>query len=395
MPQLYDDIINKKKKAWSCSTLMDGAKKSRGSKLPFSSPLLNYCTYGGIPRNRITEFFGNPGGGKSTTSIDICKNAHDIFEDEYRELVSELQSKAMNGDKVAKSELSEVEALGPKKVLYVDLEHSFDAEWGQSLGIVEGSIDIMQPPDVYAEDLLQTIQELIETGQIGLVVLDSIPSLITQQELEKKFGERTVASLAGLLTVFCRKVIPLLSRYETTLLVINQVRDNMDNPYVVNTPGGNALKFYCSLRILFKIGSPVDILGNELPNNAEDPAGYLVNAKIVKQKSAPFDRRNGSYYLMAQSGIRTDMDFAKLAVSKYGIIQKSGAWFQPFDPNTGEAIEDEDGKVVKINGMARVFDFLQNNEKYYNAIKEYIINDIEGKESIDDDEERMQSDTGI
>ena len=151
----------------------------------------------------------------------------------------------------------------------------------------------------------------------------------------------------------------------------------MDNPYVINTPGGKALKFYCSLRILFRIGNPVDILGGDLPSNAENPAGYIVNAKIVKQKSAPWDRKNGSYYLMAQSGIRVDMDYAKLAVSKYNLIHKSGAWFTLYDPETGEVLES-DGKAIKLNGMAKVFDYLQNNPKYYEALKTYILRDISG-----------------
>ena len=237
----------------------------------------------------------------------------------------------------------------------------------------------MQPPDRPAEEILQMVQEIIETGELGLIVLDSVPSLTTQQELDKKFGERTVASLAGLLTVFFRKIVPLLKRYDTTMLIINQTRDNLDNPYVINTPGGKALKFYCSLRMLFRIGSPVDFLGNELPNNTENPAGYKVTARIVKQKSAPNDRKNGSYYLMAHSGIRVDMDFAQLAVNKYGIIKKSGAWYNICDPNTGEYMEDSEGKLIKLHGFAKVFDFLQENKNYYNDLRQFIMNDINGE----------------
>ena len=387
MASTFSDIINKRKRDWNCSGLMDGAKAVRGSKIPFSSPLLNYSTYGGIPRNQITEFFGDPGGGKSSTAIDICKNAYDIFQDEYHSKLDSLREAAAKGDKSAAAKADELEDLGPQKVLYLDLEHSFDGAWAEKLGIVEDTIHIMQPPDVVAEELLQTVHELIETGEVGLVVLDSIPSLVTRSEIEKKYGERTVASLSGLLTVFFRKIVPLLTRYGTTLLIINQVRDNMDNPYVVNTPGGKALKFYCSLRILFRIGSPVDFLGNELPSNSENPAGYIVNAKIVKQKSAPWDRRNGSYYLMAQSGIRIDMDYAQLAVKKYGIIRKAGAWFTITDPSTGEILEDETGKPLKVNGMARVYEFLQDNPEYYSKLKQFIMADIEGNPNIVVEEE--------
>lgn len=376
MAQSYMDIINRRKKDWNCEGLMEGYKAERRSKLPFSSPLLNYCTYGGIPRDQITEFFGDPSGGKTSTAIDICNRAHKIFQQEYEDKVKELQDKASSGDKGASLSLDELQELGAKRVLYIDLEHSFDGKWAESLGVIDGEVDIMQPPDIVAEDILQTVQELIETGQLGLVVLDSIPSLTTQQELDKKYGERTVASVAGLLTVFCRKVIPLLTRYGTTLLVINQTRDNLENPYVVNTPGGKALKFYASLRIQFRIGTPVDILGNDLPSNAENPAGYVVNAKIVKQKSAPNDRRNGSYYLMSQTGIRVDMDYAKLATNKYGLIKKTGAWYALCSPETGEFIEDETGKPVKLNGFAKVLDYLQSHPDYYEALQKRILADI-------------------
>ena len=249
----------------------------------------------------------------------------------------------------------------------------------------------MQPPDVVAEDLLQTVQELIETGELGLVVLDSVPSLITRQELEKKYGERTVASLAGLLTIFCRKIVSLLKRYDTTFIFINQIRDNMDNPYVVNTPGGKALKFYCSLRIEFKIGTPVDFLGNELPSNAENPAGHIITAKIVKQKSAPWDRKNASDYLMAQTGIEVEMDFAQLAVKKYGVIKKAGAWYSVLNPYTGEVLEDEKGLPVKLNGMAKVLDFLKLNPDYFKKIQDYILADIAGEDITPQEESEVSS----
>lgn len=382
----YADIINKRIKEWNCSELMEGANAKRGKKIPFSSPLLNYATYGGIPRDALTEFFGDPGGGKSTTAVDLCKNAYQLFVKEHTERIAELQQKVSSGNKSIMVELEDLQERGPKKVLYIDLEHSFDSAWANTLGINPGEIDIMQPPNVVAEDILQTVQELIETGEVGMIVLDSIPSLVTKSELEKKYGERTVASLSGLLTIFCRKMVPLLTRYGTTMVIINQVRDNMDNPYVVNTPGGKAVKFYCSLRIQFKIGAPVDFLGNELPASTENPAGYKVNARIVKQKSAPNDRRGASYYLMAQSGIRIDMDFALLAVNKYGIISKAGAWFSIKDPYTREQLVDDTGKPIKVNGMTKVFEYLQNNPDYFDKLVKYITNDIEGGSNVLDEE---------
>lgn len=382
----YSDIIKKKIKDWNYDGLMQGANVQRGPKIPFSSPLMNWATYGGVPRRRITEFFGDPGGGKSTTAIDICKNAISIFEQEHVERIEQLQIDAKSS-KSAAMELEELVQSGPKKILYIDLEHGFDNAWASTLGIKDSVIDIMQPPDVFAEDVLQMILEIVQTGEVGLIVLDSLPSLTPKTELEKKIGEKTVAALAGLLNVFCKKVVPLLTRYDSTLLFINQTRDNMDNPYVVQTPGGRAPKFYASLRILFQIGQPVDFLGNELPKNTDNPAGYIVNAKLVKQKSAPWDRKNGSYFLMCQSGIRADMDFAQLATKRYGIIRKGGAWFTLCDPTTGEILDDGTGKAVKLNGMAKVYEYLQNHTDYYEKLKTFIMNDINGRTDADEEVE--------
>lgn len=375
----YADILKKKAKDWNCPDMMERVKIAL-PKLPFSSPFPNYMTYGGIPRNRITEFFGDPGGGKSSSAIDICKNAIKIFHDEYEAEVARMRELVASGKKEYAGPLEDLLERGPKKILYGDLEHSFDFKWATNMGIQEGDIDVMQPSDVPGEDILQAIQELIETGEVGLVVLDSIPSLVTKAELEKKYGERTVASLAGLMTVFLRKIVPILTRCSCTLLLINQTRPNMENPYVVNTPGGEAIKFYSSLRIFFRKGSPVDFVGNELPKNTEDPAGYIINLKVEKQKSAPNDRKIASYFLMAKTGIRPDFDFAKLAIDKYGIIKKNSGWFTMCDPSTGEILNDASGKPIKVNGAVRVYDYLQTHPDYYAQVRDYIVADINGQE---------------
>ena len=377
--QTFDQLINKAIKDWEAPDLMNAAHAPRGKKIPFSSPLMNWATYGGIPRNRITEFFGTPGAGKSTSAIDICKNAYQIFAEEYEEEMQKLRELAQKEPKKYRGPLDDLQERGIKKVLYIDLENSFDSEWSKTLGIQEDQIHIMTPPDRAAEEELQLLHELIETGEVGLVVLDSIPSLVTKAELEKKYGERTVSALAGLLTIFFRKIVPILTRYECTLLTINQIRDNMENPYVTQTPGGQAPKFYASLRIEFKLGVPVDFLGNELPQKAENPAGYKVTGKIVKQKSAPFDRKVGSYFLMVSKGIMPVFDYVNLAINSYSLILKSGGWFRVCDPVSGEILE-VDGKELKIQGLAGVYEYVQTNKEYYESLKEFIEADINGRE---------------
>lgn len=385
MSSSYSDILKKIQKDWECENLMKGPETTHGAKIAFSSPRMNYATYGGVPRNAITEFYGEPGGGKSTTAIDICKNAQDLFQQEHDAQIASLRAFVSSGNKSVAGELDDLIARGPKRVLYIDLEHSFDQAWAKVLGIDKSSIDIMQPPDVFAEDILNVVLDIISTGEIGLIVLDSIPSLVPKAEVEKKLGERTVASLAGLMTTFCRKVVPLLSRYGTTMIFINQIRDNMDNPYVLKTPGGQAIRFYASLRIAFRIGNPVDFLGNELPKSTENPAGYIVTASVTKQKTAPHDRKAATYYLMAQSGIRPDYDYVNLAVKTYGIIRKAGAWFTLTDPTTGEVLE-QDGKIVKLNGLSRVYEYMKEDPAYYEKLRTYIWDDINGKEDAEEEQ---------
>ena len=384
----YADIIKKRQKDWNCENLMTSAHAERGKKIPLSAPLMNYCLYGGIPRGKVTEFYGEPSGGKSTTAVDVCKNAIDVFKQEHQEQIATLQAEIAKGNKGKISDLEDLIERGPKRVLYFDLEHSFDGAWAHTLGIDDSDIDIMQPPDVVAEELLETMLDIIETGEVGLMVMDSLPSLVPRAELEKKIGERTVAALSGLLAVFFRKLVPLLTRYDVTFLYINQIRDNMDNPYVVNTPGGKSPKFYASLRIYFRIGQPVDFLGNELPQSTENPAGYIVQAKITKQKSAPNNRRQGSYFLICDSGLRPDFDFAKLAVTKYGICAKAGAWISLKDPNTMKPLEDDRGLPIKVNGLAKLYQYFQDHPDYYDMVKTFILNDINGKpEDSQQDEE--------
>lgn len=379
----YKDILNKKAKEWGAPDMMTRAKIAL-PKIPFSSPLLNWATYGGIPRQRITEFFGLPGGGKTTTSIDLANNARLLFQQEYESQVQKYRDQIAQKKREYEGPLQDLLELGPKKVLYVDLEHTFDWKWASKMGMVEGDIDVMEPPDVAAEQILQTVQELICTGELGLVVFDSVPTLTTAAELEKKYGERTVASLAGLMTIFMRKIVPLLSRYDCTIILINQERVNMDNPYAAQTPGGEAIKFYSTLRMQFRLGAPVDILGNELPKSVEDPAGYLINVKLVKQKGAAFDRKNASYFLMTQSGIRPDFDYAKLAINKYGIIHKQGGWFTFCDPFTRQPLE-EDGKLVKVNGQIRVYEYLNSHPEYYQQLADAIMQDINENSGVEDE----------
>ena len=380
----YKDLLEKKAKAWNCPDMLRSVK-DRVEKIPLSSPLVNWLLYGGIPRGRIVEFFGEESGGKTTSAIDLCHNAVNLFKREQEAKVQEYRELVAKGKKEYQGPLEDMLDQGPKAVVYWDIEHTFDWEWANKMGLKEGDIDVAQPGNVGGEDICQAIEEIARTGEVGLIVMDSIPSLVTKAEWEKKYGERTVSSLAGLMTTFMRKMEYVCAQNDCTLVLINQTRDNMDNPYVIQTPGGRAIKFYATTRLYFRKGNPLDFAGNELPINTENPAGYKITVKLMKQKGAPFDRKVASYYLMAQSGIRPDFDYAKLAVDKYGVIKKAGAWFTMCDPFTGEVLCDDTGKPIKTNGMLKVYDYLRDNPEYYEKVKTFITNDINGVDAQLDD----------
>lgn len=371
----YSDILKKCAKDWACPELMESVNKVGGRKIPFSSPSLNHATYGGVPRGALSVFYGIPSGGKSSSAVDVCKNALDIFNQEYTEDIAKLEKQVADGKKEAKIALQDLRERGPKKILYVDIEHTFDKKWAAKLGIAYTAIDIMQTPNVAAEKILQSLLEIIETGEVGLMVLDSIPALVPQAKLEKKMGERTVAALAGLMTDFTTAINQLLMRYDCTMIYINQLRANMQNPFADNTPGGEAIKFYSSLTLKFVIGSPLDFLGNDIPQKSENPAGYKISVYIKKTKACPRDRTLAEYYLMAQSGLRVDFEYVHLAVEKYGIIIKNKAWFTICDPETKEPLETEDG-IVKVNGMPKVYDYMQSHPEYYDKLCKFIVEDI-------------------
>lgn len=379
----FADIIKKRQKDWNCDELMSSAVNRDIGRIPMSSPLVNWSLYGGLPRGRMIEFFGEPGSGKSTSAIDACKNAVTIFEEEFEAKKSELQDKLASGDKSVSGFLDDLIERGPRKVLYIDVEHGFDIKWAKVLGLDRTSIEVMQPPNVPGEEILQSVLELIETGEVGMVVIDSVPALTPAKLLDKKLGEATVAALAGLMTTFCTKVVSILTRYDCTLLLINQVRENLNNPYVVRTPGGKAIEFYSSLRCCFRRGTPVDFLGNDLPMNTENPAGYKIEVQLMKQKTASFDRKKSTYFLMCDRGIVPELDYGTLAVNKYGIVRKSGAWFMMNDPATMEPVMDGE-KPVKVHGMPKVYDYFKEHPDYYEKLKQFILDDINGVATTDE-----------
>ncbi len=337
------------------------------SRIPFSSPRANYMLYGGIPRGRITEFAGEEGSGKTTTALDIAGNAQKLFLQEWEEMIQELESK----EKLTKEQqgkLLELRESGPKKVLWVDCENTFDDDWSEKLGVNVKEMYYMAPDSLSAEEIFDMITQLIDAGEIGLAIIDSLGMMVSQQEMEKDIEESTYGGISRALTKFSKKVELACAKTNCALIGINQVRDNLNAGYggpAYVTPGGKCWKHVCSVRLMFRQGTPFDNNFKDVKKSCENPFGHRVLISVAKTKVCKPDRKLGFYTLTYDHGIEPFIDIIDIAISK-DVIHQAGAWFTFIDIDTGEVLcnADEEGNLseIKVQGQANLMPFLKNPE---------------------------------
>lgn len=346
---LFQDFNKKYKDEIGCK----GISSVKYPRIPFTSPRANYMLYGGLPRNRMIEFFGDYSSGKTTTALDIVANAQKLF----------------------------IEENEGKHVLFVDTEHTLDYDWARKLGVNVENLYVLAPHTQSAEQIFQMILDTVETGSVGLIVLDSLANLTSQQEAEKTMEEKTMAGISAPLTRFARTLCPLLAQYKCTFIGINQVRMDLNNMYnLYNTPGGKGWQLNCSVRLFFKAGDFFDENGKELNQKAETPAGNQVQMRIKKTKICKPDRRLGSYNLWYDKGIDKTSDLFDIA-QKEGIIQGKG-WYTFVDLETGETLKDEGDKEIKIQGRESVIAYLNEDPIIMEAIEEQVNKIIVGDNGI-------------
>lgn len=339
-------------------------------RIPFSSPRANYMLYGGIPMGRITEFSGEEGSGKTTSSIDIAANAQRIFETTWAEKVQKYESM----DKLTKQqseELLELRERGPLKVFWVDCENTFDEEWARVLNLDVSKMYYMSPESQSAEEIFEMVTQIIDTGEIGLCVIDSLGMMVSQQEMDKTIEDSTYGGISRALTKFSKKVETVCAKTNCALIGINQVRDNLNAGYggpTTVTPGGRCWKHVCSVRLQFRQGTPFDENFKDVKKSAENPYGHRVQIHVVKTKVCKPDRKLGFYTLTYDHGIIPLVDIIDIAISR-DIIHQAGPWFTFIDIETGEVLckEEEEGKPVeiKVQGQANLIPFLQKEENAY------------------------------
>lgn len=282
---------------------------------------------GGVPVGRIIEIYGPESSGKTTIALHIA---------------AAFQSKKQDN-----------------AVAFIDYEHAFDKEYARNLGVNIDQLVLSQP--TYMEEGLQGVDELIDTGKFSLIIVDSVAAMVPKKELEGEMGASTVGIHARQMSQAMRKLVGKSHKTGTTLIFINQLRDKIGvmfgSPEI--TTGGNALKFYSSIRIDVRRGAKQKDKGSdEIVSNR----GRL---KVVKNKTYPpykeseFDIEFGT----GLSRLSDILDYAEMA----GIVVKSGSWYHYMDGE--EKIKMGQGKPAAIS-------FLEANPEFTDEIETILLDSI-------------------
>lgn len=360
-----DALIKDTNSKFKAEIVHTGIKVQDIQRIPFSSTRASYMLYGGVPSVGIIEFFGEPNGGKTTSANDIVANAQIMFKEAYEEELETLHEEleACKNDKAKKKIQDKIDSVVERRVLYVDTEMTLDADWCVKLGVDIDKLLLIQPEAQTAEQVLQLIIDFIETGEIGLVVLDSIPCLVPQQIFEESMEKKAYGGVSGPLSVFSAKVAPIVKKHNCLLIGINQIREDLGSMYsTYSTPGGKGWKHACCLRLRFKKGKLLDANNKELSSRAENPAGNIVDIEIVKTKVCKPDRRIGSYTLNYDIGVDTIYDLLFTMID-YGMVVGKG-WYT-FVDEEGNPLLDSEGNERKYQGRNGVANVLEDEPEFY------------------------------
>jgi recombination protein RecA len=256
---------------------------------------LDLALGGGYPKGRILEIYGPESSGKTTLTLHA---------------------------------IAEVQKLGGTAA-FIDAEHALDPAYARKLGVDTDNLLVSQPDN--GEQALEIAETLVRSNAVDLVVVDSVAALVPQAEIEGEMGDSHMGLQARLMSQALRKLTGIISKSNTTVIFINQIRMKIGvmfgNPET--TTGGNALKFYASVRL--------DIRRTGQIKNGEEIVGNRTKVKVVKNKIAP-PFRVAEFDIMYNEGISKTGDVLDLAVL-HNIVGKAGAWFDYADAKIGQGRE--------------------------------------------------------
>lgn len=353
--------INKKYSDGRYDIATKGLIQKSFDLVSFGSAGVDYSTYGGWPIGRVIELFGPESSGKTTTAIKMCA--------EYQKMPN------------------------AKEIVYFDLEDTFDLKWAKLHKLDTDKIRMISPEGMSAEQILDIVCKVVETDEVGLVVIDSIPMLVPALQMDNSMEKGNIGGVAKALTLFCAKVIPLLKKHDTTCIAINQVRDDMDSMYnAYTTPGGKAFKHACTLRIETRAGDKFNMKGEIISKTAENAYGQYIKTFIRKTKMCPPNRLNGMYTLIFTKGVDELADLIRIA-TLFDLVHQSGAMYQIVDGETGEILSDENGPI-KFRGKNAVVEYYRTHPEQYNSLKQFTLNKLKDQgdtfnygDATEDDEE--------
>jgi recombination protein RecA len=264
---------------------------------------------GGIPRGRVTEIFGPEASGKTTLALHV---------------VSEAQK---TGGIAA----------------FVDAEHALDPGYAARLGVSTDELLVSQPDT--GEEALEITEALVRSGAIDIIVIDSVAALVPKAEIEGEMGDSHMGLQARLMSQALRKLTGVISKSNTSVLFINQIRHKIGIMFgsPETTTGGNALKFYSSIRL--------DIRRIETLKLGDEAVGNRVRVKVVKNKVAP-PFRQAEFDIMYNSGISREGGILDLG-TKLGIIKKAGTWYSYNEDRIGQGRENAKNFIKENSNIAQ------------------------------------------